>query len=212
MRGGDARHLEGNGARLVRERALASAVQRSLERLYQLEEGASVDAFLQAAEDGERESVLVREAEDGAVEIAVRVPALNGERDDLDGLCQLIEGVSHFVYLAERARTERGATQLELELQAEVDKYVVLGGAMRAFDADKSAALRSNLFESVRFADAEDSDEGERYRVANELANRFVRRLEREYVAARRFAAMRDELRTFYRMGQEAKLRVGWAA
>ncbi len=209
---GDARRLEGNGARLVRERALASSVQRSLERLYQLDEGASVDEFLQAADDGERESVLVRQAEDGAVEIAVRVPALNGAQDDLDGLCQLIEGVSHFVYLAERARTERGATQLELELQAEVDKYVVLGGAMRGFDEEKSAVLRSNLFESVTFADAAESDVGERYRVANELANRFVRRLEREYVAARKFGAMREELRRFYRMGQEAKLRVGRAA
>jgi hypothetical protein len=57
---GSARRLEGNGARLVRERALASSVQRSLERLYQLDEGASVDDFLQAADDGERESVLVR--------------------------------------------------------------------------------------------------------------------------------------------------------
>jgi hypothetical protein len=203
----DARHLEGNGAHLVRERALASSVQKSLERLYQLDQQASVDDFLQAAGDGERESVLVREADDGAVEIAVRVPALSG--GDLDGVCQLIEGVSHFVYLAERARAERSATQLELELQAEVDKYVVLGGAIRGFDEAKSAALRSNLFESVRYADAAESDEGERYRVANELANRFVRRLEREYVAAKRFVAMREELRTFYRMGQEAKLRVG---
>jgi len=203
----DASRLEGNGAHLVRERALASSVQRSLERLYQLDEQASVDEFLQPAEEGERESVLVREADDGAVEIAVRVPAVSV--GDLDGLCQLIEGVSHFVYLAERARAERSATQLELELQAEVDKYVVLGGAMRSFDVDKSATLRASLFESVRFADAAESDVGERYRVANDLANRFVRRLEQTYVAKKRFVAMREELRMFYRMGQEAKLRVG---
>ena len=35
-----------------------------------------------------------------------------------------VEGVSHFIYAAICARAERPVTQLELELQAEVDKYV----------------------------------------------------------------------------------------
>ena len=69
----------------------------------------------------------MRESDDGAIEMALRCPGSAGRRRlardaDLDPLCQIIEGVSHFVYLAERARVDREATQLELELQAEVDK------------------------------------------------------------------------------------------
>jgi len=201
--------LAGNGAELVRERAIATAVQRSLERLYQIEDAPDVHAFLEAADEGEREALLVREMPDGAVEMSLRVPRMG---EGLDPLCQIIEGVSHFVYLAERARVAREATQLEMELQAEVDKYVVLAGAIRELDVRRSRALRAELYERVVFAHAASSVEGVRYRIANELAAKFVRALERRYLATNRLDEMRSELRRFFRMGQEDKLRVSQAA
>jgi hypothetical protein len=209
--------LDGNGAGLVRERALAGAVQRALERLYQLDRGADVGAFVTSANGDEREVLLVREA-DGAMEIALRLPALarkefDGAIDaDLDPLCQLIEGVSHFVYLADRARHGRAATQLELELQAEVDKYVVLAASLGAIDPASSARLRTRLYEHVSFVHDPESPLGERYRIANDLAARFVRRLEREYLGTRRYRELHHVLRLFYRMGQEEKIRTGRAA
>lgn len=220
MRGGrgEAHLLEGNGAALVRERSLAAAIQQGLERLYQLDRVVDVGVFIFAAEAGEREALLVREAADGALEMSLRVPRLArrafdvAEDADLDPLCQLIEGVSHFVYLAERARAEREATQLELELQAEVDKYVVLASSIGSFDLAASETLRTRLYEWVSFEEGEATAAGERYRVANDVARRYTRRLEREYVAPRRFAAMRDDLRRFFRMGQEEKIRVSRGA
>jgi hypothetical protein len=210
--------LAGNGVELVRERAVAAAVQRSLERLYQLDRVADVKAFVQPAFDGEREALLVREGEDGTVEMALRLPPL-GKREldvssdaDLDPLCQIIEGVSHFVYLADRAKGGREATQLEMELQAEVDKYVVLAASLGALDERRSALLRSRLYDAVSFEHAPGTELGERYRLANDLAARFVFRLEQRYLASRRFGEMRGELRRFYRMGQEEKLRLGRAA
>ena len=197
---------------------MAAAVQRALERLYQLDQSSDVGAFVEPAAEGERESVLMREAPDGTLEMSVRLPKLArrafdvGRDADLDPLCQLIEGVSHFVYIAERARTGREATQLELEVQAEVDKYVVLAGAISDFDRARSATLRERLYAFVSFGHAATTDEGERYRVANDVAHRYVRRLEHEFVGPRRFLEMRVELRRFYRLGQEAKLRVGRAA
>jgi hypothetical protein len=182
-----------------------------LERLYQLDRVADVADFVQGADAGEREALLVREAEDGAMEVSVRLPRLEGEAG-LDVLCQIIEGVSHFVYLVERARTQREATQLELELQAEVDKWVVLAASMRPFDADRSAALRSRLYERVAFEHHAESEIGERYRVANDAAHRFVRRLERDYLAPGDYRAMRAELVRFFHVGQEGKLRLGRAA
>jgi hypothetical protein len=219
-RAGGASHLlEGNGAGFLRERALAAAVQHALERVYQLERTAGVGDFLHPANDGEREGLLVRDAGDGTIEMRLHVPALarrefDVEKDaDLDPLCQLIEGVSHFVYLAERARADREATQLELELQAEIDKYVVLAGTVKTtFDVGVSEKLRARLYEMVAYEHDEATDAGERYRVANDLANRYVRHLEREYVAHKRFGDLRSELRRFYRLGQEEKLRASRAA
>jgi hypothetical protein len=207
------RLLEGNGAGLLRERALAAAIQGGLERLYQLERVADVDDFVSAAAEGERETLMVRMADDGAVEMSLRLPPLGrGEFDvlgdaDLDPVCQIIEGVSHFVYLAARAREGRGATQLELEVQAEVDKYVVLVAALGGLDEPKSARLRRRLYDQVSFSQAEESELGERYRMANQVAARFVRRLERTYVRGGERRGLWRELRRFYRLGQEEKLR-----
>jgi hypothetical protein len=205
--------LAGNGAGLLRERALATAIQGGLERLYQLERVADVLAFVAPAEGGEREALMVRMADDGAVEMSLRLPPLGPREADLlegpglDPLCQIIEGVSHFVYLASRAREDRRTTQLELEVQAEVDKYVVLIAALGSPDEPKSAQLRKRLYDDVSFSFAEGTEVGDRYRIANQVAARFVRRLERTYLRDGRARELRSELRHFYRLGQEEKLR-----
>jgi hypothetical protein len=205
------RALEGNGAGLVREIALASRIQRGLEALYRLERAADVDAFVTHADEGERETLFVRESDDG-LELLLRIPRL-GERTvdvagaGLDPLCQIIEGVSHFVYLADRASLGREATQLELELQAEVDKYVILASSLRDFDERTSRRLRERLYDDVSFVHDPGTVEGERYRVANGCARRFTARLERDYVTRARFGELQGELRRFFHMGQGEKLR-----
>lgn len=203
--------LAGNGVALVRERTLAATVQEALERVYQLERVADVGPFVRGAEDGAREALVLRQADDGAIEVSLHLPALDAEAK-LDALCQIIEGVSHFVYVVERARMEREATQLELELQAEVDKWVVLAASIDGFDRTRSAALRERLYESVAFRDPATSEVGERYRVANEVAHAFVRRLERDFVGRARYGEMHAELRRFFRHGLGEKLRLGRAA
>jgi hypothetical protein len=207
----DAHRLAGNGIALVRERALAGDLQAALERVYLLDRVADVGDFVRDADDGGRESVLVRSGDDGALEVSVQLPRLDDDAR-LDGFCQIIEGVSHFVYLVERARAGRTTTQLELEVQAEVDKWLILAASMRRFDEGRSAALRSRLYERVVFANEAASEAGERYRVANDVANAFVRRLERRYVQMARFAEMRSEMRRFFHEGQEEKLRRARAA
>jgi hypothetical protein len=185
-------------------------MQAALERVYRLDRVADVGDFVRNAGDGQRESLLVRQSDDGALEMAVQLPALKDDAS-LDGLCQIIEGVSHFVVLVERAQACRRTTQLELEVQAEVDKWLLLAGAMRRFDVARSAALRERLYERVTFAHPPGTEVGERYRVANDTAHGFVRRLERRYVRGARFAEMRADLRRFFHEGQEEKLRLARA-
>ena len=196
--------LRGFGVDLVSERDLASRVQGTLERFYAIERIADVGAFVASAPGG-REQLLVRQADDGAVELRLELPAL--ERN-LDSLCQIIEGVSHFVYVATRVTIGRASTALELEIQAEVDKYVVLSGDLESLDVERSARLREHLYDRIAFLHGEESQLGERYRVANQTASRFVRKLERAHLTERRYGALRRELHRFFRSGQEDKLRL----
>ncbi len=206
-----ARLLEGFGAGLVREMGLAARVQAGLERLYGLDRVAAVGDFMQHAHAGEREALFVRETDDG-VEIALRVPMLQAREvplDDahgLDPLCQLIEGVSHFVLLTERARSDHSVSQLELELQAEVDKYVVLGSSLSGFDSRASARLRHRLYEEVVYEHEEGSEQGERYRAANRFAAQYTHLLEQHYLRPRRYRELQGELRTFFHASRDAKL------
>jgi hypothetical protein len=206
-----ASRLAGNGAELVRERALAARIQQALERMYRIDRVVDIGDFVHCAEAGQREALLLREADDGGIEVSVQLPQLEAEAE-LDTLCQIIEGVSHFVYVIDRARVRRKTTQLELELQAEVDKWVVLAADVRNFDVGDSARLRARLYEQVAFTHGALCEIGERYRIANDAAHRFVRRLEQDYVGSARFGEMRSELRRFFHVGQEEKLRLGRAA
>jgi hypothetical protein len=176
-----------------------------------LEQAPAVAPFLKMTRRGEREVVRIRQAGDGAVEIEVRTPPIfSGRR--LDGLCQLIEGVSHFVYVADRARRDLPATQLELELQAEIDKYMLLVLSKESFDAKLARRLHTQLYERVHFAHPEGTELGDRYRFANDLAARFVRRLEVMYAKKGRRAELRDALSRFYGMGQADKIQYARAA
>ncbi len=189
---------------------LARAIQERLCGYYGVDGVPDVAGFLEARADVERERVLVRETADG-VELRVELPAAALEPEPtLDELCQVVEGVSHFVLIAERARCELPITQLELELQAEVDKFVLLAllharGAAPLAPRDR-AELRAKLFDSARFAHPAGTEVGDRYRIASRTAARFIHRLERDYLARPRLHELRVELRRFFRAGQTAKL------
>ncbi len=95
---------------------LPARIQARLTRWYRIEDAPSVDSFIEAADDG-RATLFVRD-DGGELELllclprAAIAPAPGGRGPSFDELCQVIEGVSHFLYLAERARRELPATHL----------------------------------------------------------------------------------------------------
>jgi hypothetical protein len=98
---------------------------------------------------------------------------------------------------------------LELELQAEIDKYVSSWLLLREQDpARYPAGLHRLLFERSRIDVRLAGERCELYREANHYAARFCRRLERQLSA--RAAPMRREalaeLRRFYRLSRERKM------
>jgi hypothetical protein len=197
---------------------LPAAIQRELAAHYGVDATPDVDAFIEASDDdGARESLLVRE-DDGGLEIALRLPRRGleaGVRLGLDLAAQIVEGVSHFLCLAERARRELPITQLELELQAEVDKYLLFAHAgpfARGFHVERAARVRERLFGGPAFLDAKGTVPGDRYRLANDLAARFALRIEQAAARDGRLDGMRAALRRFYGAGQAEKIQLAQAA
>nr|HEX4312650.1 hypothetical protein [Kofleriaceae bacterium] len=204
---------------------MLARLQRGLEELYRLDASPGVDDFVidEATRDAAagaarrpREQLLV--CEDGGelsvalfvdpaalANLAANDPSRRLGDHNFGDFLLAIEGVSHFVYALQCARADRPVTQLELELQAEVDKYVtcllVCDGATAV-----SRVLRRRLFGDCAYEPDLDRDEASRYRAANDNAERYAAWLETAFVAPRRIPDMLGELRRFYRQGLAAKL------
>jgi hypothetical protein len=176
-------------------------LQRRLEALYGLEAGPHVCQFVRLDPECPHETVLARVTEDEALELQLLLPKDIDPKapPKSDAHLQLIEGISHFVHLAERARTELPTTELELELQAEVDKFALLRARHPRSDL---TTLHQWLFEQVTFLHPGHSAQGARYRLANDLAARLWARL----VERDDESFTRELLYRFYRLGQTEKL------
>ncbi|MEK9721781.1 MAG: hypothetical protein VW257_12215 [Quisquiliibacterium sp.] len=133
--------------------------------------------------------------------------AAQGLQDEkANAWCQAIEGVSHFLYLAWRAGFERELTELELELQAEIDKFIGLASMGGATEFNKNASICSWLFEGVSYEDGLAADARARYEAANFYASQYCRQLNERYVRVHDGPGLTRELRRFYRQDQRGKL------
>jgi len=119
----------------------------------------------------------------------------------------VLEGVSHFHYLAWNAAFDKPVTLLELEMQAEVDKYVSTRLLLQAQpQASLGAPLLQRLFDEPGLDPALDPEEIDRYQAASTLAGRYCASLEGRYPGATFPQELLRELRTFYRLPQSAKI------
>jgi hypothetical protein len=207
-------------------------LQRLLGRLYDVELDYDVYDFLvtdrrslpgiEPCNDrrAPEEELLLAETDDGAGvalfidhALLTRLERSNplGEltESNLADYCTALEGVSHFLYST--WRLDRGApvSLLELETQAEVDKYAVtvflladqVGGAY-------PGQVHARLFDRVSFDRRLEAPALERYRTAHRYAARYCRTLERRFVkrGEAQVEALLRELRRFYRLGAGAKM------
>jgi hypothetical protein len=124
--------------------------------------------------------------------------------------CTALEGVSHFLYLAWNAGHDKPVSLLELEMQAEVDKYVASYWLMRRqFPERFPAELLRLLFERTRIDPRLAAGREDMYREASRYAEKFCRRLEQSLRGAdgrRSEAQVLTELRRFYRLTNARKV------
>ncbi len=204
-------------------------IQRHLQRIYEVDVPHNVEDFvitdralLEALGDKSRnaeEKLLVVQNGD-EVELALYLdpevidrlseddPTDRLHHGNLADFCTALEGVSHFLYLTYNAEYERGVSLLELEMQAEVDKYVstaMLFGSQG--DGRVPRQLYAWLFDDPVFDDSLDEASLKRYRDANYYAGRYCSRIESHYFRQRRPGNLMNELRRFYRLPQHHKIK-----
>jgi hypothetical protein len=200
-------------------------MQRGLEALYRVDTGVAIDDFVVGvevrdllvprrrpreqlfalSEDGEETELALFVDPAAIANLEARDPSRRLDDSNLGDFLLALEGVSHFIYTVCCARTDRPVSQLELELQAEVDKYVACL-LVRSPEPAVSAQLRRRLFGDVEYEPDLDRDEHARYRAANDNAHRYAAWLEARFVEPRRIPEMLAELRRFYRQGLASKL------
>jgi hypothetical protein len=166
------------------------------------------------------EELIVAESADGAeVNVSLYLdPALLARLASADPLIELnagnladwwtaLEGVSHFLYLAWNAGHDKPVSLLELEMQAEVDKYVASYWLMRRqYPRHFPAELRRVLFERTRIDPRLAAERRRLYGEAHRYAARFCQRLEQRLTrAAHGEREVLAELRRFYRLNTARK-------
>jgi len=221
-------------------RPLIDVVQALLERTYAMPRGlvradrfvigdlglralyGGSDAVAAGAHDGQGARTLVRETADG-VRVCVyfpdamirrleeRPPTRGVRPDNVDAFATLVEEIDHLLVLAERVADGRCVSLFELELHANVSKWLVLGrflaGRERALDRSRRAWLRWNLFFKQDWVDDEIGVRN-RYRDAARYAVGFLDALARQRSAERRL----DLIRRFHVAPLAEKLRLGAVA
>jgi len=208
---------------------MLSLLQQILQRLYHVEIDETIEDYvitdrrlahiLRGRDSDAPEELLVAESDD-TLELSLYLdpvlietlrrhdPFDQLQNGNVNAFCTVLEGVSHFLYLITRARAARSVTRLEMELQAEVDKYAVLAYLLKAQrQGSLPGWLPRWLFEAVRYRADLDADERSRYVTANDYARRYCRRLQQRFQWAWNGRELLEELRRFHRLDQSRKLR-----
>ena len=204
-------------------------IQRHLQRIYEVDVPHNVEDFvvtdralLKALGDQTRQAdeklVVIQNGEEVELALYLDPELMERLREDdptqrlhdgnIADFCTALEGVSHFLYLTWNAGYERGVSLLELEVQAEVDKYVSTAMLFGSQDGGKvPQQLYAWLFDDPVFDESLDGESLRRYRDANYYASRYCSQIETRYFRQRRCGNLMNELRRFYRLPHHHKIK-----
>jgi len=200
-----------------------SELYRALCKLYDIQVIADIDRFIIGAYRGaydisigsgssEREALFLRQSGD-CLELGLFIApevlnALNTAEpmDHPDELCVAIEGVSHFLYVCDRAEKKMKVTRLELELQAEVDKFIILQLFSLREPESARADLFSMQFEKHRFDPKLSAEDMKRYETASRLAAKYCHFLLSNLFNPFRYDDLLAESRDFFHRNLAQKI------
>jgi hypothetical protein len=193
----------------------------ALDLEYEVDDFVTTDGELARALDGggrELDEKLLIAENDGEAEVSLYLeerlldrlerhdPLARLDSENIEDFWTAFEGVSHFTYYAWNAQREKPVTLLEMELQAEVDKYVATSLLLARQGQRPPRGLHHWLFELPRLDERLDGAELDRYRRANRYAGKYCRRLAPVILRDAADEAVKGELRRFYRFSQASKI------
>lgn len=126
--------------------------------------------------------------------------------DNFSNFCAVLEGVSHFLYLVWNARHGKQISLLELEIQAEVDKFVFASLNMPSHQENGGDRLLDKLFRDIAFQQDLSAEQLQRYQSANALAHQYCEWLTSEFALTPGERPLNAELARFYRKNAAAKI------
>ncbi len=212
------------------KREVLGHLQATVERLHGVDIALDVGSYvvdpetwktLPGARAGLPEQLLVCEDDEDlwlalyiAPEVVERLeqddPRARLHAGNLESFCVALEGVSHFVLVAARAEAGRPVSPLELEIQAEVDKFVAAWRLLVAQGTPQGTAAQAllrQLFAAYELRDEVPQDEADRYVVASRVAQRFCAELVEAHGHDRDGGRVEHAVRRFVRQELAEKLR-----
>jgi hypothetical protein len=170
------------------------------------ESGRHMDEKLLIAESGGEAEVCLYLERELLERLERNDPLTRLDGNNLQDFLTAFEGVSHFTYYAWNAELDKSVTLFEMELQAEVDKFVATTRLLLRQDRRLPGALHHWLFELPKLDSRLAGAELGRYRAANRYASKYCRRLAPALARGAQTQSLQRELRRFYRLSQPAKL------
>ena len=212
---------------------LLKKIQQQFEAIYQLPQDLSIEDFLINQETLEklkeqpynlpntqnRKGLMLLFPKENELRLAIYLhdqvinnlhkfnPFLELNEKNIHAFCIMAEEVSHFLYTTWKARHSIQITRLELELQAEVDKFIIC--TFYCFNQEsrvKHLPLKELLFESFSLEKDLPLESKNRYFTASKLALHYCHFLENHFIRKTLLSQMMEEIRGFYRLGQTDKI------
>lgn len=212
---------------------LLKKIQQQFEKIYQLPQDLSIEDFLINEEALEKlqgkqctplttpnlKGLMLLLPEEDELSLAIYLneqvinnlhkhsPFLGLNETNIHDFCIMAEEVSHFLYATWKARHSIQITRLELELQAEVDKFIICtfycSNHETCFDR---TILKELLFETFNLEKGLPVELKDRYSTASKFALHYCHFLENHFIKKDHLRQMMGEIRRFYRLGQTDKI------
>lgn len=212
---------------------ILQSIARHLQEFYRLDDLPAIDQFLIDADtaaallgrsDPQRlpsdELLLVKhDTDDLEVALYIAPAILDRLRDDdpftalhagnMAPFCVAVEGISHLCCVLWKFLNGLPVSELELEMQGEIDKFLCCAWLQRMQDTPR-LPIHHRLFTEYRLAEGISTMQSARYHLASQIADRFCRLLTTRYFFSQRMQAMHRSLKAFYRLsGWEKRRQLG---
>lgn len=197
-------------------------IDRAIKRLYNLDFSRPVEHFLVSLPGSRKDgALLLAQPDRNSLELGIHLsdtvrdslrqfPAgqwVSWSGESLQAFTVATEEVSHFHYLRHHATHGRQVTQLELELQGEIDKFLIAYFTNPSPDSSAQfVELFERFFSQFRLQPGLSHEQQERYLEANRLARRYIHKLGAILRKPEAHEELLRRLRKFYRLNATEKI------